>query len=196
MHKDDKRWLVWAVLAVAVAAAAPVVVLKTLGGLDNASDKRLAAVLTLVGVTLTASVSLIGALIRRQSERRLEREHGDEQARLRLDAAMQAGTLLNSNGASPADPAAVASGLLALTQLARAALAVALLVDLWDRQTEAPGDTPGGAGPKPLSDETAMLVLDAALRSSSPSAQLVAPNFCVGTPLDGHLPVTALAIVG
>jgi hypothetical protein len=175
MSGDDRRWLAGSLLALAIAAAAPVVVLQALGTLDNASDKRLAAVLTLVGVTVTACASLIGAVVRRQSERRLEREHGDEEARLRLDAAMHAGALFNANGDLPADPAAVASGLLALTQLGRADLAVALLVDLWDEKAaDEPRHAAVSSGVRPVSDETAILVLDAALRSNSANAQLVA----------------------
>jgi hypothetical protein len=163
---SGKKWLPWAfvgpVIAVALAGAALVL----LGGLDSGDDKRFAAVLTLVGVMITASVSLL-------SERRLRQQHVDEEARLRLDAAMDAGALFNANGASPADPAAVASGLLALTQLGRADLAVALLVDLWDGR-EGPNGSSSGRGARAVSDETAILVLDAALRSPTPNAQLVA----------------------
>jgi len=164
----DKKWLAWGLLALIVAAVAPLVLFYALG-LDSEDDKRFAAVSALAGVTVTACASLIGALVHRASERRLEREHADEEARLRLDAAMRAGELFNATGASPANSATVASGLLALTQLDRADLAVALLVDLWDSsRDEALGDRPT------VSDETAILVLDAALRSSNANAQLVA----------------------
>lgn len=71
---------------------------------------------------------------------------------------MQAGTLL----ASPDQPASAASGLLALTELGQADLAVALLVDLWSVERHQ------------VSTETAILVIDAALRSKTkPKAQLV-----------------------
>jgi hypothetical protein len=87
---------------------------------------------------ITACVSVLGLVIKRQSERRLDqaeerldREQSQSDARLRLDAAMRAGTLFNDDGRVAA-PAAAASGLLALTELGRADLAVALLVDLWD----------------------------------------------------------------
>jgi hypothetical protein len=59
-------------------------------------------------------------------------------------------------------PAAVASGLLALTRLGQPDLAVALLVDLWSEETSQ------------VSTETAVLVIDRALRSARPDAQLVA----------------------
>jgi hypothetical protein len=61
----------------------------------------------------------------------------------------------------------MAAGLLALTRLDHADLAVALLVDLWSER-EGPED------PDRVSTETAILVIDAALRSTSANAQLVA----------------------
>jgi hypothetical protein len=101
-------------------------------------------------VTLLGLIALLlGVLVTWQARSR-------ERGRLELDAAMQAGTLL----AAPNRPAATTAALLALTRAGRADLAVALLVDLW----------PG----RQVSTETAILVVDAALRSSSPSAQLVA----------------------
>lgn len=54
----------------------------------------------------------------------------------------------------------------ALTRLDRADLAVALLVDLWP-------DSESGHD-RQVADETATLVIDAALRSNRPTAQLVA----------------------
>ena len=158
-----KKSLLWALVVLGLGSAAVVLFL----GLDSASDKRFAALVTLLGVVLTAGASLI-------SERRLERQHMDEEARLRLDAAMNAGALFNANGSSSADPAAVASGLLALTQLARADLAVALLVDLWDWDVDERHEGSAASAPHAVSDETAILVIDAALRSADPSAQLVA----------------------
>jgi hypothetical protein len=63
----------------------------------------------------------------------------------------------------------MASGLLALTHLQQADLAVALLVDLWSGAEECEKNE----GEK-VSTETAILVIDAALRSESANAQLVA----------------------
>jgi hypothetical protein len=160
---NGTTWLAGAVGLLAVASV-PAFVLKLTGGLDGASDKRFAAVLGLAGVLATAGVALV-------SERRLQRQHQDEEARLRLDAAMKAGALFNATSGSPADPAAVASGLLALTELGRADLAVALLVDLWDESDRAASPAP--ATRQAVSDETAVLVIDAALRSDRASAQLV-----------------------
>jgi hypothetical protein len=121
------------------------------------SAPTLAAALTFGGAVVTGAVALVGHLISRQANQRLDEERLREQERLRLDAAMQAGTLL----ASPDQPASAASGLLALTQLGQANLAVALLVDLWSAERSQ------------VSTETAILVIDAALRSEQPNAQLV-----------------------
>ncbi|WP_146231911.1 hypothetical protein [Lentzea atacamensis] len=152
----------------------PIVLLVGPFRLAQADTPRLAAVLVFTGVLVTASVTLIGILLTRQANlrlaqenerahNRLVQEHEDEERRLRLDAAMRAGALFSPSGENAADPAAIASGLLALTRLDQADLAVALLVDLWDN------------GKGRVSIETAVLVIDAALRSQTkPNAQLVA----------------------
>ena len=110
------------------------------------------------------SVAAISYFVNQQANRRLRQERHEEEARLRLDAAMRAGALFSGTQDHPAHPAAIASGLLALTRLDHADLAVALLVDLW---SGAPDDNR-------VAHETAVLVIDAALRSDNPNAQLVA----------------------
>jgi hypothetical protein len=164
VRTDHRNRLVPTLLATAVAAAGTFALLIAFGAVDTSSDEQFAAVLALTGVMFTTAATLV-------SERRLAGQHRDEEARLRLDAAMQAGTLIKAHGMAPADPAAIASGLLALTQLGREDLAVALLVDLW----LAGADTAAtGQAPQYIADESAILVVDAALTSSNPSAQLVA----------------------
>jgi hypothetical protein len=159
---DDKALIVTAVGVLTVAAAMPVLLLMGPWGSATGDTARLTAVLTFIGVLVTALVSLIGLMMKHQSDRRLAQEQIEQGQRLKLDAAMRAGQLLMpTDGGAPA-PAAIASGLLALTKLDRADLAVALLVDLW---------VDGGSA---VSDESAVLVIDAALRSSSLSAQLIA----------------------
>lgn len=115
----------------------------------------------IVSGTVTALVAMIGFLTNRQASRRLQQERRDEEARLKLDAAMRAGALFSAADGHPAEPAAIASGLLALTKLGHADLAVALLTDLW-------------SGRERVEDETAVLVIDEALRTDLPKAQLVA----------------------
>jgi hypothetical protein len=115
---------------------------------------HVAAVLAFVGVLVTAAASIISLTVSRQSSRAAEN-------RLRLDAAMRAGESFSSTSGQVSS-ASVASSLLALTKLDNIDLAVALLVDFWVPGVE-----------DKISDEAAVLVVDAALRSGRPNAQLV-----------------------
>lgn len=134
-----------------------------------------------VAVVLAALIGFRGV---RLSERRLMQHQLEERDRVRLDAAMQAAGLFGPEDGAPATAAAKAAGLLALVELGHSDLAVALLVDVWsqpprvasdleddlDRTAEAPEDEPSE-----VSTETAILVVDGALRDEqAPSAQLVA----------------------
>lgn len=148
-----------------------------------------------VAETVSANIAVVGVLagiaIKHQSERRLQHEHDDNEERLRLDAAMRAGSLLGGTDETPANPAAAASALLALTQLGRVDLAVAILADLWpvDRTPananawtcgDEPRENDDDArladhdGGLPAYKETGILVIDAALKSTDANAQLVA----------------------
>jgi len=146
-------------------------------------------VLALVAVLVPASVTLVGYWFkqqqqlrldseREQASKRLAQEHEEQQARLRLDAAMRAAELFRP-AADESAAVRAASGLLALTQLDRSDLAVALLVDLWlpnepavdsleEELAKSRTEAVGG-----VSTETAILIINAALQSN-PSAQLVA----------------------
>jgi hypothetical protein len=163
--RDDRNWILATGGSLIVVVLVPLVLLRVFGQIE--------AILTLVGVLVTASVSFLGLLVTRQSnqrlreegeqvERRLRQDHEDEQNRLKLDAAMRAGALLAPSDVSNVSPAAAASGLLALTKLDQAGLAVVLLVDLWSGDKEQ------------VSTEAAVLIIDSALRSTEPKAQLVA----------------------
>jgi hypothetical protein len=139
--------------------------------------------LALLAVLIPASLTLAGQQWTKQADKRATRErqdsaarlaqhHDDEQARLKLDAAMHAAKLFSSaDGRSP-EPAASAAGLLALTELGQADLAVALLVDLWDAQ---PPEHDVATSSNRLSTESAILVINRALGSlDNPNAQLIA----------------------
>jgi hypothetical protein len=128
------------------------------GGTDH-----LAAVLAFVGVLVTAAASIIGLTLTRQANRRLSQESREASSRLRLDAAMRAGESFSSPSPKSVAPATIASSLLALTKLDNADLAVALLVDFWSPGVESR-----------VSAETAILVVDSALRSGKRNAQPVA----------------------
>lgn len=173
MRSEAVKWWTGMIVAVIFVIATPAIVVGLFGVqlTGSSTDERVAGVLTLAGTMTAALVALIGTIAGHQSARRLEAAKADEAARLRLEAAMRAGQLLNKQEEAPA-PAAVASGLLALTQLDRADLAVALLVDLWDGKQDVNVDASSSSAQ--VSTETAILVLDAALRSRRGSAQLVA----------------------
>jgi hypothetical protein len=160
---NSTRWLWgWLVILVVVAVGGPF----ALKGMFGASDQ----ILPYAGVLLTVVLGFIGHVLTRQQALRIEREKQESTARLAIkehetterlsiEASMRAGELL---AAHAGDPAAAASGLLALTNLNRNNLAVALLVDLWS------------PGRKRVPTETAILVIDAALRSTEPNARLLA----------------------
>jgi hypothetical protein len=162
---DGIKLTVAGLLFLVISVVLPVLLFGPLFGKGDAG--RLQAVLTYAGVMVTASVTLIGLAIKWQSDKRIASDKADQFKQIKLDAAMRAGQLLSPNESGPAHPAAIASGLLALTKLDQADLAVALLVDLW------PG-TDGPVIPGTVSSETAILVIDAALSSKSCNAQLVA----------------------
>jgi hypothetical protein len=184
MTRENVSWALVCVGALVAVVLVPLLLL--LGPLNRPGDVagHLSVILTFVAALATAAVSFISITVKRESDRRqeqenaraarrlkkeskqaarrLKREHDDEEARLRLDAAMRAGALFSSESGL-VQPASVASGLLALTNLDRADLAVALLVDFWP------------ACDQKVSTEAAILVVDAALRATSqPKAQLVA----------------------
>jgi hypothetical protein len=143
-------------------------------------------------VLVPASVTLVGYWIKRQSQKQIDQNHKDQTARLRLDAAMRAATLFGDGGETKTSSASSASGLLALTELGHADLAVALLVDLWSTgsATALDDDAPTGngrTGDDPdegeVSTETAILVINAALKAQGSPAQLVAAELlCRNSP--------------
>ncbi|TMR00132.1 hypothetical protein ETD83_17495 [Actinomadura soli] len=162
MGKDDWKIVFFAVGILLVMAALPAILLLGPLHMGDGEATRLTAVLTLIGILVTASVALIGFVMNRQTEHRLQTEQAEQGRQLRLDSAMRAGQLIAPTDGGSSDPAALASGLLALTKLDNADLAVPLLVDLWCPEN-----------PR-VSHETAVLVIDAALRSPSSNAQLIA----------------------
>jgi hypothetical protein len=184
---DDNRWL-WTrgvVPALLVMALAAATLLLPLG--DHLGD-RLPAVFTLIGGLVTYTATIIRISVQRQAQRRLAEEHdrtekrldqeGQEQSRrLELEAAMRAGQLITPTDTASADsgsPAAVASGLLALTNLNQAELAVSLLVDLWSDGVADDDGKPRKIHSSRVANEIAILVINRALCSDSPSAQLIA----------------------
>ncbi len=155
-------------------------------------------VLALLVVFVPASVTLVGYWFRQQSEKRLEQEQKQskdrlteeheqsgkrldqqqkqENDRLKLDAAIRAADLFTHTSADAvANAARSASGLLALTRLGFADLAVALLVDLWSPKASVlPEAEMKAQGSSSVSTETAIQVIDAALETCEAEAQVMA----------------------
>jgi hypothetical protein len=152
----------WAAGIVAVAASVLTILLGPLH-LDAGGNDRPGAVLAFVGVVVTAIVSIISLTLTRQANRRLSVEGREASNRLRLDAAMRAGESFSRPSPAMVAPASIASSLLALTKLDNSDLAIALLADFWSPDVD-----------DKISNETAILVVDSALRSGKPTAQLFA----------------------
>jgi hypothetical protein len=149
---------------------------------------------TSLSVTVPALVALIGISLTYLSRKRLAQDREQSEARVRLDAAIRAADLFHPTGDPMAGAARSAAGLLALTQLDQSDLAVALLADLWRAPTgPSPHDTATGAAARSapsvevlaqaearakdsirVSAETAIQVINAALKKSDPNAQVIA----------------------
>lgn len=162
----NRVWFVITVVTVLVIAVVPLFVLP--------SEFKPSENITYIGILVSAVVTITGYVNSRQAaqrlsdererdEKHLRREKEAENRRLQLDAAMRAGALFAPADGQRPTPAVAASGLLALSGLGQADLAVVLLVDLWSGEQEV------------VSTETAILVIDSALRSpDDPRAQLIA----------------------
>jgi hypothetical protein len=183
VNRDGFKLAATSLGVLVLGAALPALLFGPLG-LGQGNSDRLKAGLTYAGVMTTAAVTLIGLAAKWQADKRLAYEKNEQLKQLRLDAAMHAGALFSPTNSGQAQPAAMAAGLLALTRLDHADLAVALLVDKWSKRDRPkhPGEVSEDEVSEQersektdkVSTETAILVIDAALRSSSPSAQLVA----------------------
>ena len=128
--------------------------------LSSSNDKVVAALLAFFGVVITAAAK---HLVDMRSEQRL-----------RLDAAMEAGKLLSSTDGTVSSPAAAASGLLALADLGRSKLAVAMLLDLWGKDA--------------VSSEVAILIIDKALACGDDATAQIAAEVLCRTPTSSIRP--------
>jgi hypothetical protein len=171
METSETSSTVWTgvTLAVAVGSVAALVPLLR-SGMD---PQRLTPVLAFLGILLTAAITVLGLILKRVAERRIEAGQHSERERLRLEAAMRAGSLLAAEEGKTPNPATMASGLLALSSLGQSELAVAPLVDLWSA-SDADVSPSSDLNRTVVSTETAILAIDAALRSGEVNAPLVA----------------------
>jgi hypothetical protein len=140
-----------------------------------------------LSIVVPALVALIGIMLTWQSNKRLAQARQQSEARLRLDAAVNAANLFRPTSDPTANAARSAAGLLALTQLGQAELAVALLPDLWNPhpvtgtlarfRSSAKDLLQAEVGPKTtigVSTETAIQVINAALMTKDPNARVIA----------------------
>jgi hypothetical protein len=147
-----------------------------------------------LSIVLPALVALIGIMLTWQSNKRIAQDRHQSQARVRLDAAINAANLFHPTGDPTAGAARSAAGLLALTQLGQADLAVALLADLWSPHANPSLHDPTTGGstnftppaeslPQEdvsaqtsigVSPETAIQVINAALMTKDPNAEVMA----------------------
>ena len=77
MGRDDRKIVFFAVIVLLVVAVLPAGLLLGPLHLGEGQAARLAAVLTFIGVLVTASVSLIGFMVSRQTEHRQVRRSED-----------------------------------------------------------------------------------------------------------------------
>ena len=111
----------------------------------------------------------------KQEDERLRQNQEQENNRLRLDAAMRAADLFGSSHSALGNASRSASGLLALTRLDFAELAVALLVDLWKPvPLTVPPEEVKEPDPSCVSTEVAIQVINAALETCEADTQLMA----------------------
>src|SRR5688572_21225811 len=88
--ETSSTFWIGATLAVAVGSVLTLVPLLR-SGMD---PQRLTPVLAFLGVMVTGAVTVLGLILKRVAERRIEAGQHSERERLRLEAAMQAGSLL------------------------------------------------------------------------------------------------------
>ena len=89
MGNHDRKIVFFAATVLLVMAVLPAGLLLGPFHLGEGEAARFAAVLTFIGVLVTASVSLIGFMVNRQTEHRLQTEQVEQSHRLRLDSAMR-----------------------------------------------------------------------------------------------------------
>src|SRR5712671_1002687 len=116
MKRDGVRLIVAALTVLLVGAGLPTLLFGPFH-LGVGGSGRLQATLTYAGVMVTVAVTLISLAAKWLTDKRLMYEKEEQLKQLRLDAAMRAGQLFSPTDAGHGQPAAMASGLLALTSL-------------------------------------------------------------------------------
>lgn len=146
-------WSIRAAVPLLVVVVGSIWAFHTAGLLDvsgkDTTGNRLTAVLTLVGVFVTASVAFLGHAVSRQGE-----------ARQAVDSSISAMGLLAKPDGSPSEPLTAGAGLLAVANLGQLGLAMSLLSDLWGKA--------GADGAERVSRDAAITLIDQAVGLSRP----------------------------
>jgi hypothetical protein len=159
---EPREWpvAVWALVVVVPVALA--ILGLGLSGIDAGQG------LAFGGALLTAGVSFVGLVLKRNGEQRTAAEDRRENARreaaakrgidrLDVEAARQAAALLSTAEAKPADQATTAGALLSMARLGQIHLASSMLLYLW--------------GQRRISDADGTFIVNGALRSDHRRAQ-------------------------
>jgi hypothetical protein len=175
----------WVVVGVVVLLCAGLIVLVWQEGLLDVgarSDAQVvAAVLSLTGALVAASLTFVGVLLKHSLDTRNLRLAEETEARLKLETSISAVQLLTLEDGKEAPPPRQAGSLFVLASLGQLEFALALLDEIWPR---------GG-----ISVHAANWVVDRALASQDPKLQMVGAQMLVAnagaiseTPDDFELP--------
>jgi hypothetical protein len=113
--------------------------------------------LALIGVLVTAIVSLIGLVLKQSVDRRTLEVTQREQRRMQLEAAVQTVKLMSLDSGAPAPAEQSSAALLVLAKLGEVSLAIDLATEMWPK--------------KRLTSSAAVRVTDYAFAEGDPSLQ-------------------------
>lgn len=142
--KRHRLYLLLGLLLIAILAGAAFILWKLFTspflGNDTASKVTVAG-LALIGVLATASVSLIGLMLKQSIDGRTLKlseqaalDRVTEQQRLQMEAAMQTVKLMSLDSGEPAPAIQVSAALLVLAKLGEISLAIDLAAETWPKE--------------------------------------------------------------
>lgn len=98
---------------------------------NTSGDKIVAAVLGVIGLTVSAVLSLLGIGIKKSLDERREGREQDAEKRRSIDVSIRAAELMGGGAYGKPSPELAAGALLALTNLGELRFALSLLPELW-----------------------------------------------------------------
>jgi hypothetical protein len=153
----------WIVIAAVLLLCAGLVIIVWRAGLLDVDAERsdaevVAAVLSLAGGLVAASLTFVGVLLKHSLDTRNLRLAQETEARLKLETSISAVELLTVEGGNEAPPQRQAGALFVLASLGQLDFALALLSECWPARS--------------ISVHAANWVVDKALRSDDPRLQV------------------------